>query len=492
MVIMGRPDRAPTRASRRAIALGTSVLCALALTTTSATAVPSAGDPGKEKRKVDAQVDSLKDRLDETSSDLADAYAALESTKNKLPAAQNVLARAQDAAEAADRANAVAEQELEAARASEAKAGKQLDTTTRKVADSRTRVAQFAAQIYQEQGFGQLDMALSSTDPQQFADRIALVDTVMDVQSESMERLSTEQASLTALEDHLSALRADSAEKQKKAAAALERAQGARDTAAKAKADLDQLAASQASQARTVAGKLARERADLTSMQAEQTRLQTILRQRAAEAKRRAAEAKRRAEAAARAQALAQARAEARAARAARAAARQHKKPSRHHAPSHSSGGGSSSSASSGNGGSSSGSGNTTRHGYLSPPSTAGYISSEFGMRFHPILHYWRLHSGRDYAIPCGTPVYAAASGTVIMSGFSGSYGNRVVIDHGIVAGEGLATTYNHLTSIKEYSGHVSRGQLIGYSGTTGRSTGCHLHFETLENGDFVDPRTWL
>ena len=113
-------------------------------------------------------------------------------------------------------------------------------------------------------------------------------------------------------------------------------------------------------------------------------------------------------------------------------------------------------------------------------------------MRYHPILHYWRLHSGRDYAIPCGTPVYAAANGTVILSGYSGSYGNRVVVDHGLVRGEGLATTYNHLSSIRKHSGRVSRGQLIGYSGTTGRSTGCHLHFETLENGDFVDPRTWL
>ena len=82
------------------------------------------------------------------------------------------------------------------------------------MAESRERVAQFAAQIYQEQGCASLDMALSSTDPQQFADRIALVDTVMDVQSETIERLATEQASLTALEDHLSALRADSAEKK--------------------------------------------------------------------------------------------------------------------------------------------------------------------------------------------------------------------------------------------------------------------------------------
>ena len=183
--------------------------------------MPTGSDPGKEKRKVDAQVEKLKDQLDETGADLSAAYTALQSTQNQLPGARAALERAQNAAAAADRANTVAAQELEAARASEKKAQDKLDSTTKEVASSRTRVAQFAAQIYQEQGFGQLDMALSSTDPQQFADRIALVDTVMDVQSQTMDRLATEQASLTALEDHLSALRTDSAEKKKQAEAAL-------------------------------------------------------------------------------------------------------------------------------------------------------------------------------------------------------------------------------------------------------------------------------
>ena len=268
-------------------------------------------------------------------------------------------------------------------------------------------MAQFAAQIYQEQGFGQLDMALSSTDPQQFADRIALVDTVMDVQSQTMDRLATEQASLTALEDHLSALRADSAEKKKRAEAALKRAQSARDAAAEAKAQLDALAAEQATQAKSVAGKLAAEKARLASMQAEQSRLHTILAQRAAAAKRRAEAAR-------------------------RAAAKKHQ----------SSGGTSS-------GGSSSG-GSTRSRGVLSRPVKTGWVSSEFGMRFHPILHYWRLHSGRDYAVACGTPVYAAAGGSIISAGWGGGYGNRVVIDHGYVSGVGLASTYNHLTRHRE------------------------------------------
>jgi len=88
--------------------------------------------------------------------------------------------------------------------------------------------------------------------------------------------------------------------------------------------------------------------------------------------------------------------------------------------------------------------------------------------------------------------VYAAAEGTVISAGWAGGYGNRVVIDHGEVAGGDLATTYNHLTRIVVGGGHVARGQLIAYSGTTGLSTGCHLHFETLVNGSYVDPLRWL
>ncbi|MFQ6172789.1 M23 family metallopeptidase [Oryzobacter sp. R7] len=440
---MGRPDRAPTRTSRRAIALGTAVLAAAALASTSAQALPTGSDPGKDKKKVDAQIDKVREQLEDTSSDLAAAYVALQKTRAALPGAQAGLAKAEGAAAAADRANAVAAQELAAAVASEKKTEAELTETTTEVTESRTRVAQFAAQIYQEQGFGQLDMALTSSDPQQFADRIALVDTVMDVQSEAMERLASERASLAALEEHLSALRADSAAKKKQAEVALAKAKKARDAAARAKASLDALAARQASQAKTVESKLARDKAKLKGLQSEQARLKAILAKRAAEAKKKAAAA----------------------------AAKKRKKGQ-----------------SSGGGGGGGGGGGD---GYLSRPSPYR-VSSEYGMRFHPVYHYWKLHSGRDYAAPCGTAVRAAASGTVIMSGGAGGYGNRVVIDHGIVSGDSLATTYNHLQSIRKWSGHVSRGQVVGYVGTTGTSTGCHLHFETLEDGDFVDPRKWL
>ena len=423
------------------------------------TSASAATDPGVQKRRVDAKVDQLKGDVEDTSAALKAAYTRLQGTQAKLPAARDVLARAQAAASAADQANTVAAQELEVARANEKKAQADLEKATKAVDSGRKRLAQFAAQIYQEQGFGQLDVALSSTDPQQFADRIALVDTVMDVQGQTMERLATEQASLTALEDHLSALRADSAAKKKAAEDALARAQSARGAAEKAKADLEALAASQQQQAADYEDQLVADKKQLAAMQAEQSRLAKILAQRAAEARRRAAEARRKA-----------------AAEAARRAAEAAKNNA----------GGSSGGTSSGGGGSQSSTG------YLSRPVAIGWVSSEFGMRFHPLLHYWRLHAGRDYAVPCGTPVYAAAPGTVIQAGWTTGYGNRIVIDHGLRGDVGLATTYNHLSSIVVGGGHVDRGQLIAYSGTTGTSTGCHLHFETMENGTFVDPRRWL
>ena len=120
--------------------------------------------------------------------------------------------------------------------------------------------------------------------------------------------------------------------------------------------------------------------------------------------------------------------------------------------------------------------------------------SSQFGYALPPdpaLLAAARRHRLRaPLRHPGATPRPTATSSAPGWS--SGGYGNRIVVDHGIVSGIDLATTYNHLTSFVRGSGHVSRGQLIGYSGTTGLSTGCHLHFETCQNGVPVNPRTWF
>jgi murein DD-endopeptidase MepM/ murein hydrolase activator NlpD len=116
----------------------------------------------------------------------------------------------------------------------------------------------------------------------------------------------------------------------------------------------------------------------------------------------------------------------------------------------------------------------------------AGYpISSGFGMRYHPILHYARLHSGIDFAAPVGTPIRAAADGEVLWASWRGGYGRCIIVLH---AG-GVATLYGHCSEIVAHAGQtVKAGTIIGYTGNTGLSTGPHLHFEMRVNGQPVDP----
>jgi murein DD-endopeptidase MepM/ murein hydrolase activator NlpD len=120
-------------------------------------------------------------------------------------------------------------------------------------------------------------------------------------------------------------------------------------------------------------------------------------------------------------------------------------------------------------------------------------ITSPFGMRFHPILHIWELHDGTDFGCPSGTPIHAAASGTIVSIYFNVAYGNRVIMDNGIIDGIPIATSYNHLTRASVSVGqHVTVGQVVAISGATGWVTGPHLHFMVYENGTPVDPMTWL
>ena len=122
-----------------------------------------------------------------------------------------------------------------------------------------------------------------------------------------------------------------------------------------------------------------------------------------------------------------------------------------------------------------------------------GRLSSPFGMRVHPVTGVYKLHSGQDIAAPCGTPVRAAREGLVIDAGWNGAYGWRTVVSHGVVGGVLLTTTYNHQQGLGVAVGdRVGTGQVIGSVGSTGYSTGCHLHVELYVNATVVDPLPWL
>lgn len=117
----------------------------------------------------------------------------------------------------------------------------------------------------------------------------------------------------------------------------------------------------------------------------------------------------------------------------------------------------------------------------------AGYVTSGFGLRRHPILGYVRMHAGIDFAAGYGSPIHAVSDGQVSYAGWHGGHGNYVRLEHG----GGLATGYGHMSRIAVSPGmRIARGQVIGYVGSTGLSTGPHLHYELLRDGHPVNPGT--
>ncbi|AXT85435.1 hypothetical protein C6I20_09695 [Aeromicrobium sp. A1-2] len=118
-----------------------------------------------------------------------------------------------------------------------------------------------------------------------------------------------------------------------------------------------------------------------------------------------------------------------------------------------------------------------------------GPITSPYGMRVHPVTRARKLHDGTDFGVPCGTPVHAAASGTVVARSYRGAYGRQIVIRHR----SGFETSYSHLSVQSVAMGaRVTSGEVIGRSGTTGLSTGCHLHFMVVRSGKPVNPQDFL
>ena len=134
-----------------------------------------------------------------------------------------------------------------------------------------------------------------------------------------------------------------------------------------------------------------------------------------------------------------------------------------------------------------------TEAGFLFPVSLNGYqcMTSPYGYRVHPISGVTRLHNGVDLAAVTGTPIFASKSGVVTTAciGWGNGYGNHVVINHG----DGYSTLYAHQSALNVYEGQiVSQGDVIGYVGSTGNSTGPHLHFTVFKNGETINPMSCI
>jgi len=425
-----------TSVRRRGLSLALVLASVAALGAVSSTSVVA--DTGDQKRQADQQVAAAQDALEGTSAALVKAYEAYQATAARVPAAQRALDSARALEQTASRRNDEVAARLAVAQANEARAVQQVTDNAILLQQTQDALDGFAADVFQGGGETQLSVAMGATSPDDFASRLILADTVTSLTSSAITNLQNARAEDTAQKAYLMAVRAEIVKLKTEAEGALATASRAREGAQTSKALLDALVRQRSAQANALEAQKKAAETVVAQAEAEQGRLQALL--------------------------VAQA---ARARAAAAAAAARARVSGQVYTPV------------------------TGGSGFLNYPANAP-ITSEYGLRFHPILHVWKLHSGTDFGVPCGTPVFAAADGTVLSAGWGGGDGNRIVIDHGIVSGVDLASTYNHLTSFVVQGGHVSRGQLIAYSGTTGYSTGCHLHFETLENGAFVNPRKWI
>jgi len=489
----------------RLTAAGLVVACSVSVGTALVARADSVSD---QKKRNDQKIAALGQQLEGTNASLARAYVNLQRTNAALPIAQQRVVAAQGAQARAVAAQAAAEatearaidaeakarahneavaQRLAVAQANEQRAKEQLAKSSTDLVSSQDALDSYAAEVFQGgDQESQLGMVFGSTSPQDFANRLVMADTASAVASDTIDKLAAMTADNTSTRSYLTAVRGEIDDLKRQAEAALRGAEAAAaaatqaknqaivaknnavtatQNAAAARTQLDQLKAKQTGYAADLAVQRKNEAADLASARAESARLQAILVEQARKA--RIAEQKRLAKL--RAQREAKIRAE-------RAKAAAAKKRGQVYVPK------TPPPVQSDN----------TPSNYLSYPAI-GPTTSGFGMRWHPVLQKWMLHDGLDWGIACGTPVYAAAPGSIVRAGWRASgWGNQVVIDHGIHRGVDLVTTYNHLTSIVKFSGSVNRGQLIGYSGTTGYSTGCHLHFGVYEDGTPVNPRKWL
>ena len=430
------------RARRRGQALVaalTSFLVLLGGVTSSA----SADDLSNKRKQVEQQIastDATRGQLDAAleglTGALATAASELVAIQAQLPAAQQKLADAKAALSTAQRQAKLIADQLADAKAQEATLGATITTTDARQADIRASIGQMARAAARGGDVSELSVVLGATDSADFVARYAMASTAQRTQQQVLDELATlaaanrnSQTRLAAVRDKISQLKTAADQKVVEAAKA-------RQDAADAKAQIDSLITQEQAKQVAIQGQIEDIKAQQAAIDAARAQFDADL-----------------------ASIVAQQRAQAAA---------------------HNSSGNPSGAA--------------AGAWFVNPTATNPiYVTSEYGMRFHPILHIWRLHAGIDLRDPCGQPVYAGRDGTVQWAKYRDGLGNSILIDHGWVSGASLMSSYNHLSQMLVGAGaQVNSGQLIGYAGNTGTSAACHLHFEVYINGGTVNPRPYL
>ncbi|NTW40001.1 MAG: peptidoglycan DD-metalloendopeptidase family protein [Cellulomonadaceae bacterium] len=402
-------------------------------------ALPAAGDQYDDQKAqnearqnaVDQAMADLQAELEDTSAALVAAYAELEGIKAQIPVAQQQLAEAQALVDQLTREAQIIAQRLEVAQAQETTIAGQIAVDTQRADDTRVAIGQMARDALKgDLASSSLSAVLDSTSTDDFVEQSALAGVALRTQTRALRDLDQILGVNRNREARLSAVREQITALKAEADAKVAAAQEAEAAAQARREQLDALLAEQTTKTAAIEAQKATQLAQESQLAAQQAQLAAdlaeIVRQEAA----------------------------------ARAAA--------------------------GN----TSAGSTASQPFTNPTSINPiFKTSDYGMRYHPILHYWRLHAGVDLRTYCNTPVLAAASGTVQWAYSRSGFGNQVMLNNGYWNGKSLMTSYNHLTSFAVKSGQqVAQGQVVGYSGNTGTSAACHLHFEVYVNGATVDP----
>lgn len=446
--------------------VATLVVGAVAATLTfGAVASPAAGDSiddkraaaEKEKKQNAADREAAEDTMEGVDAKIQATSDRLLEIQGQIPDAQEKLDAADATRDKAQREAQIVAQRLQDAKDQKVSLGDAIQKDTDDATKTRAAIGQMAREAYRTGGaVSGVEVILDSTSTDDFIERYGLMTTALRTQAQVLDDLKTSEATNKSAHVRLEAVEERITELNDEAQDKLAEAKTAADKAAAARKALDDLLAEQTSKKADLESQRAEVLKQIAKADAEAKQIEKELKSLKAQAKARDAEiARKRAEAAKKAAAA----------------------------------GGKSSSSSGGS------SVKPLSGALFSNPTSVNpiHVTSEYGMRFHPILHYTRLHAGIDLRTYCNTKVFAGRDGIVQWSKYRYGFGNQVMIDSGTVNGNSLAESYNHLTRGVVHAGeYVERGQLIGYSGNTGTSAACHLHFEVYVNGSTVNPRPLL
>ena len=437
------------RISRAAVVVAVASALLLAMLASDA----SADELKAQRARVKQEIAKTKSDLNESTKELRGAVVEVDKAENKLDAASARLTSTRQELRVAQTKDAHMATKLEQARADLTAAIAAVAAGQARLDAQQAEAGQVVRDQYQQQT-NLLPIALV-VDPNPTEDlqtRLQWSTTLFDNAQAEIDRL-------TLLQRQLDAARARQAELEAKVAAAR------REAAAnlKIKKGLEARAETEeATVARLLRQRQAAENAAAADVAQDKARYSQLIKERASVEQRIAARI-------AKAAAERKRAAERKAAQRSRSAAKQSK--SNHH---------SRRSTTSGAG-----------HGFSFP--VPARITSPFGMRFHPVLRYWKLHDGTDFGAGCGTPIRAPRAGRVAERYYNAGYGNRLMIDHGYIRGRYVTTGYNHASRyIVRVGQRVRKGQVVGYVGSTGYSTGCHLHLMVWLNGRLRNPMTWF